>query len=228
MPLSVVHIRHGSEENRLRYEGQDRDIIPPSRPPHTALPAHSVPLSRAQAQGLFGKNPPFRNVERRPPSLRPPCAPASVVIFSPRVLAQAIGRPRPGHRLAKAVWLGESGQGARVRGSHAEQPRSQARVTRRLFSKLLGPPRWDPSSQAPALSSSRRPGSHTAIAYIPPLPTRPVGIWGASAPPLPPPLSSSLPPDCAPLTDGYQTGKVAVLLVSTSLLVSPSARHARG
>jgi hypothetical protein len=201
--------------------------------PHPSSP-HGSACSLGPALYCVGpwlkvwEKPTFRNAERRSPSLRPPWEPASVVIFSPRALAQAIGRRRPRHWLAKAVWLGESGQGALFRGVHAEQPRSQARVTRRLLLQAPGTTPLGPKLPSPGsflLPTAWIAYRHRIYSSTPHPPSR---IWGASAPPLPPLLSSSLPPDCAPLTDGYQTGKVAVLLVSTSLLVSPSARHARG
>lgn len=104
-----------------------------------------------------------------------------------------LGKPRPsGTRNSCQFFSACPGAGdwpSKVRALAGESgPRrtSQARATRRPLVRApgttpLGPK--EPSSRALfQIPNSRRPGSHTAIAYIPPLPTHPVG---SGAPPRP-------------------------------------------
>lgn len=176
--------------DRVRQQGEWRShaeakiVKPLHRRPELNWTPTQFGLLQVPGLEPFGTPPTIPAIQSSPPSLVVSCQ-----FFTARF----------GYWLVEAAgsWLlaGESGQGARFRESvHAGGPAKLASLVAPSSSSswTLGPPRWDPSSQAHPLANSRRPGSHTAIAYIPPLPTHPVG---SGAPPRP--LCHHRPPFCS-------------------------------
>lgn len=211
--------------DRVRQQGEWRSHAEAKivKPLHRRPELDPTQFGLLQAPGLEKIHP----SERRRPSLQSRIPlPVWLSVVSSSLRALAIGLSK---RLQLAagwrVGTGSSLSGVRPRGRT-----SQARVTRRPLRRALG--RWDhpAGTQAPKPTLlptpddlDRIPPSHIFL-HSPPTRSD-LGRLHAPFATTDRPLLDCRP--TAPLTAGYQTGKVAVPLVSASLLFPP-ARHARG